>query len=71
MVWPLWLLLSFPQRPARNLSGCCRTEKFSGKRSPRDMFSFLMSDLRPMRPNLDLMALEYAVVSAENLGSAK
>lgn len=42
---------------------------FNGKRSPRDMFSFLMSDLRPVRPNLDLMALEYAVVSSDTSGS--
>ena len=63
---------SFPlQRPAINLSGCSRTEKFNGIRSRRDMFSFLMSAYRPSRPTLDLMALEYAVISAETSGVAK
>ncbi len=60
-----------PQRPVVNLTGCYRSEKFNGIRSPRDMFSFLMSDLRPMRPSVDLMALEYAVVSADTLGGVK
>ena len=40
-------------------------------RSPPDMFSFLTSDLRPERPELDPVALEMAILSAENSGSSK
>ena len=40
-------------------------------RSPPDMFSFLTSDLRPERPELDPVALEMAILSAENSGTTK
>ena len=35
------------------------------------MFSFLTSDLRPERPELDPVALEMAILSAENSGTTK
>ena len=44
---------------------------FCSVRSPPDMFSFLTSDLRPERPQLDPIALEIAILSAENSGTTK
>ena len=40
-------------------------------RSPRDMFSFLMSDLRPPKPEIDQSALEAVIAVAESAGSIK
>ena len=40
-------------------------------RSPPDMFSFLMSDLRPLRPEVDMVALEAVMSAAENAGTTK
>ncbi|KAL5494454.1 hypothetical protein EMCRGX_G015790 [Ephydatia muelleri] len=53
---------------AFNPSGCARAEPFSGLRSPPDMFSFLMSDLRPEKPELDLVAMDQAIANAEVSG---
>jgi hypothetical protein len=63
-----------PWRTARvmfNRTGSARTEGYSGVHSPPDMFSFLTSDLRPVRPKLDPVALEMAIASAENSGTTK
>ena len=40
-------------------------------RSPKDMFSFLTSDLRPNRPQLDTLAFEIAIATAESAGVTK
>ena len=40
-------------------------------RSPKDMFSFLTSDLRPNRPQLDTLAYEIAIATAESAGVTK
>lgn len=55
-------------RIAFNPSGCARTEPFNGVRSTRDMFSFLMSDLRPEKPELDVIAMDQAIANAEASG---
>ena len=43
----------------------------SSVRSPRDMFSFLTSSFRPLKPEVDTAALEAAMAVAENAGVTK
>ena len=66
----MWLIVVvLLQRPKTNVSGCARTEPYSGNRSPSDMFSFLRSDLRPPRPQPNLV--DMAMATGGNKGEIR